>query len=431
MSDSSSYVKFANKGFEICIANDVCTTTDNAKFIIEHEILHVMLDHMKDFEGDASMHRTKKLAMDCVINQFSSKYMKNTSKEVKGITSKYILEKYGYEPKRTDTYMDIANNIRKAKEEGNTPEPSKYTKKKDDEDDLDHQLEPQPSGEPEGSDGSGDGDLEKGSPSGGGGDLEKDIDDDDNLDITGADGHGGGAVEINNTGSMQDAVDSIRKELADHLASNPHKYKDSKDPLLKGISNNLGAFTMEKLDKEYQKFLSVLKAKTKLGKKDSWKRPSRRSGEGFKGKVKDRTKHKMLIVVDSSGSIIREVEKHITRFLNTFSGSEYEIDVCIGDTSERYYQDNFTTQELERIISEGVKLGGGGNAMYFTGKRVNAKTYDNVIFFTDLYFGSEEVKDWRIKTDDIVIVSPCGVYNTTAREVGYKNIFIFNDKKNR
>lgn len=165
-----------------------------------------------------------------------------------------------------------------------------------------------------------------------------------------------------------------------------------------------------KVDYNFLSIFETLLNKTlKVNKRESYKRFSRRLGESFKGKITEK-KPKVLLVVDTSGSISDEILKKVYSQVNSIT-KKYNLTVISGDTRL------CTNEEIKRGGKPKLDfIGGGGTDLNFYHDVISKQNFDLIIFDTDGYIP-------KIKDTDKIPKIFC-IFDNGQKVDGYKNITI-------
>lgn len=129
-------------------------------------------------------------------------------------------------------------------------------------------------------------------------------------------------------------------------------------------------------------FKKIIFNTLKQGKKSTWKRTSRRYGEGFKGKIKEK-KPKILLLVDTSCSIQDSTLEKINFQVNLLS-TRFDLTVIWGDTKLCGQQEVKKNQKFTTEFTGG----GGTDLSFYQDIKGN---FDLYIFNTDGYIPSMDI----------------------------------------
>jgi predicted metal-dependent peptidase len=184
--------------------------------------------------------------------------------------------------------------------------------------------------------------------------------------------------------SMNEIIESCPdlKNTIEAMAKNRGASKDFK---------NLG---LELIKKEKNRLLqsavmSFLASQKQTEKKTSWRRPSRRY-IGQKGRIRAKNQS-ILLAIDTSGSMLDpDTLKKMQSVVSSAMSYEYNIDLVLGDTQKRDFQTNI---KKLRIDKTDLFKGGGGTQLKFIAEQYTQKDYDGILILTDLEIDFRDFQD--------------------------------------
>ena len=157
-------------------------------------------------------------------------------------------------------------------------------------------------------------------------------------------------------------------------------------------------------------FENVIKKSLKSDCKRTWKKANRRLSGQAKG-IKKAIKPKVLLLVDTSGSMVNDSILNKIRYQIEYLSRFYDFEVCYGDTKLLGHEKIEKNKKIDFIFK-----GGGGTDLNFYKDLLKLNTYDLIIFDTDGFIAP-------IKDIDKIPKIFC-IYDNGIEVPNYKNIFI-------
>lgn len=333
-------IYFENKRFKILISENFYTLdVINLAAIVEHEILHLLFDHL--FDDTLKDKKIANIAQDAIINDLIDIFKNNSCDKI--LDSRVKLSKINssfstaYNTSR-DVYDYLLQNKEKMQDFNTLDDHSTWENIQENISQVDSQI--------------------------------------------------------------------IKETLKSKIKENQEKFKSLN-------SKDLDIVIKNALKVEYNfkaLFENCLKKSLKSDIKKSWKKLNRRLGNSSKG-IKKAIKPKILLLVDTSGSMVNESILSKINYQIDYLAKHYDFELCFGDTKLQGHE----------VIKKSKKVnltfkGGGGTNLNFYHDLLKINTYDLIVFDTDGYI--EKLND----CDKIPKIF-C-IYDNGIEVEGYKNIFI-------
>jgi predicted metal-dependent peptidase len=401
----SASAALTKTGFKISIREEWLEVFDqtNLSAIIEHELLHVVLDHCNDMaSGVYRQPRLANVAMDCIINDIGH-YFQDKSKLNDTLKKGVYLDSFNREYKTSfnshdNTTLDIYNFLMSQK--NNEKQES-----------FDEGLTPNDSGDDE------ENDLGDGNESGDIGQAVEGLKKKGKKSVKDLEGEESGQAdesgdEENESGDKAGKTEKISLEeilSPEELESVLKTYgKKSAD-----IKKHFREIEKREKDKRIRKAIEAFFVSHKAEHKKSLKKLNKRFSFLPYGRQKD-SKQKILLALDVSGSMLSPDDlAKLKMSVNSAVNNGFAVDLIFGDVSKLgEFKDIKPSFDFENNIH-----GGGGTDLKFIFDEFKIGKYDCYVIVTDGVFNWHDIP-MKLKNDILFL-------NTTDRPIkNFKNLHI-------